>query len=957
MAQDQISKRKSKTRPVALIHRRRSVKAPSRRQTNAVQRPVDRTPPAEVLAEPMIGPPRPAAVVWVEDSWLPDAVPFTLDAALEREVVKPRPLPEPIVVVEPAPRATDDATVPDSPPAAVLPAAGESPAVAFDAAGNLILDPSARGSRGVVNSLGPGWGVDPTQENERAEASEFILPPPKPTSDQIAVEAMELTPLSADAPITSTEPEDPWEEIDADAPQTLPSPTVAAQGTPPLENVQRLTVVGLLRMALWPFRALYWPMRLRHLERQRGQLQHHYASSNGTTDDARAVEAPSSLTLRMVRVTVGFIAVCVVMLLPIQIAVYTQAVSDASDRLLDASQAAIAALRTGRDKLFNFHWLAATDSFHQAEAHFRRARDEYDRLDPVTKALLQTLPQGRKTLAAGMSLLTAGENLAEMANSFSSRVSSVTRDSGWLHWQGLLPAVAELETDLTRVLPLVAHAKTALAEIKLAQLPPANRESFLAATRSLPDLESTLLDASAVTRSILRALGVGGWQRYLVLLQNNHELRATGGFLGSFAIVDVQDGQITNLSLPGGGSYDLQGSLLALVQAPIPLRLINPRWEFQDANWWPDFPVTARKAAWFLEESRGPSVDGVVSLTNSVVERLLALSGPITLPQSGRVLDVNNFTREAQTLAEFDYDTTANRPKQFLADLAPLLLARLQALPPERQADLWETLYQLVKEKQLMVWSAEPQTQELLQNLDWAGHLQPVGLSDYLMVVNSNIAGGKTDAVIATSFHHAVTVESDGRLLVTLQISRTHQGTPGDAFTGASNNSYARVYVPGGSQLISARGFVVPKGAVEQSSDARLTPDGDLAAIEGVHAVDPRSGVEIYQELGKTVFAHWVTVKPGEQKTVQLAYRLPFTLAEANHAYTLMAQKQPGSLGDELLSTFTVPAGWDLEQSYPAAGSERLKHANQHVQFHDRLITDAFYGVRLRAEKSEPNKP
>ncbi len=913
------SKRKTKTRRVATARRRRSVKTRPRRRTVVAPRPVADISPPGVLSELPVGAPVPAAVVWVEDSWPHLSLPFMPDSAVEPEILPALALPEPTVVIEPTKLPVQSTSAPGSPEALASAPAQEPLAVAFDAAGNLLF--------------------------------------PAPKAAPREVYAMTPEPVGGPMEAAVTEPEDPWDALDVDAPETAPPAPVTVHATRPLDQVQRLTVVGALRLALWPFRVLYWPVRLRHLERQRIRLRRHYAATNGTADAAAAVSLPTSPTLRMVRLTVGFIAVCVVMLLPIQIAVYTQAVNDASDRLLAASEAAIAALRAGRDELINFRWWAATDSFRQAEAHFRRARDEYDRLDPVTQALLHTLPRGRRAMAAGMSLVTVGENLAEAANGFSARVASVTRDGGWLPWQELLPALAELETDLTRVLPLVAHAKTALADVKPPKLPPANRENFLAATKSLPDLESTILDVAAVTRSLLRSLGVGGFQRYLVLMQNNHELRATGGFLGSFALVDVADGQITNLNLPGGGSYDLQGSLMALVQPPLPLRLINPRWEFQDANWWPDFPTTARKVAWFLEESRGPSVDGVVSLTNTVVERLLTLTGPITLPQTGRVLDASNFTREAQTLAEFDYDKTANRPKEFLAELAPLLLERLQALAPERQAELWETLYRLIKEKQLMAWSADPQTQELLQSLGWAGNLPPVGLSDYLMVVNTNIAGGKTDAVIATSLRHAVTAQSDGYPRVTLQISRTHQGAPGDPFTGASNNSYVRVYVPGGSQLLSASGFVWPRGAVEQSSDAGLAPDADLAAVEGVHAVDPLSGVEIYQESGKTVFAHWLTVKPGEQKTAQLTYRLPFTLAEANHVYTLLAQKQPGSLGDELLASFTVPSGWQIAHSYPELGSERLTRAKERLQFHDRLTTDAFYGVKLQPEKNESDQP
>ena len=78
-------------------------------------------------------------------------------------------------------------------------------------------------------------------------------------------------------------------------------------------------------------------------------------------------------------------------------------------------------------------------------------------------------------------------------------------------------------------------------------------------------------------------------KRYLIVFQNNNEIRPTGGFMGSFALVDIQKGKILNIDIPGGGTYDLKGQMKKEVEPPLPLQLSNNRWEFQDANWFPDF--------------------------------------------------------------------------------------------------------------------------------------------------------------------------------------------------------------------------------------------------------------------------------------------------------------------------------------------------------------------------------
>lgn len=752
-------------------------------------------------------------------------------------------------------------------------------------------------------------------------------------------------------PPALVEPEPAWEDLpgvpQADPAQTEAAPldVGAAQGPSALSGWRSLSVAGLVRLSLWPLKVLYWPLRMLMLRQKRRALHRHYQPDTVVEVAAGEIVPPASPPLKLAQMAVQFTAACVVLLLPLQIAVYLQDVNDARERLLEKTGEALGALRLGRDELQSLRLSSAAEQFQRAELAFSAVRGEFDRLNFFTKAILQAVPQGRRAVTTGRSLLDAGQSIAELGHSFSAAMANATERGGWQDWPSLLSVLSDFQNRLVGILPTVAHARTALQTLSLESIPIANRERFMAAAASLPEIEDALLDTAVVTRSLLRLTGADQWQRYLVVFQNNAELRATGGFIGSYALMDVEDGQVVNLEVPGGGSYDLQGSLLELVAAPEPLRLVNPRWEFQDANWWPDFPSSAGKLAWFLERSRGGSVDGVIALTNTVVERMLTHTGPLTLPAYGRTIDASNFRTETQAIVELEYDRQINRPKQFIADLAPALLERLQQLAPDQQQRALAELYQLLREKQLLVWSRDAQAQQVLDELGWTGTVEPVGLSDYLMVVNTNIRGGKTDQDVATSLRHSVTVEAEGQLIVTLTITRTHQGAPTDTFAGLQNNSFVRVYVPAGSRLINAIGFEPPAGAVLERPDAVLQNDADLERIEGEHVRDEQTGIDIYQAHGKTVFAQWLTVKPGEQKSATLTYQLPFRLPEAQHTYTLLVQKQPGSLGDELLSTVRLGPQQQVIRVYPEAGGAQVQTSDGLIQFHDRLVTDKFYGV------------
>ena len=707
----------------------------------------------------------------------------------------------------------------------------------------------------------------------------------------------------------------------------------------PLHKINSLTVAGIFRVAVWPVKFLYWPFRLSALRHNRQIYEQQYHT------EASVPGGGNVHRLNIGRLSLQFITACVVLLLPIQIAVYSQDLSDARDRVVSRSTAALEALKSGRNELASLRWYSATEYFRRAQTDFQLARDEYRRLDFFTKALLQIVPQGRRTVKAGLSLLSAGEGLAEIGRDVSSDIAAVSGEEGWQDLPALLTEVNSFQQSLSIVLPKVAYARTALANVDLGKIPLDNRDSFLSAANTLPQIEATLLDTEALTRAVLQLLGSPRWQRYLVLFQNNSELRATGGFVGSYALVDIEDGKIINFEIPSEGSYQLQGQLRALVASPEPMQIVKSRWEFQDSNWWPDFPFSAQKAAWFYEESGGPSVDGVIALTNTMLERMLKVVGPISMPEYGRTIDMENFTLETQKVVEFEYDKSLNRPKQFLADLAPKILERVMQLSGDQQRKLLSVFYEGLQEKQLMFYSRNPQAQEIFEQLDWAGRMQPVGLSDYLMLVSTNIGGGKTDRVVATDVEHGVHVTENGSLDVTLTIDKTHQGSRGDPFTGMRNNSYLRVYVPAGAVFLGAEGFAEPNGAEYEPVDGAFTIDADLLAIEGKHQRDPVSGVDTYQEAGKTVFAHWLSVEPGERKSATLRYRLPFTLAQASNAYTLLVQKQPGTIGDHLISIVQMPSGKTLARTYPLAEDPRLKIAESSVTFTDQLVTDKFYGV------------
>lgn len=387
-------------------------------------------------------------------------------------------------------------------------------------------------------------------------------------------------------------------------------------------------------------------------------------------------------------------------------------------------------------------------------------------------------------------------------------------------------------------------------------------------------------------------LGRDQWKRYLVLFQNDTELRATGGFIGSFAVVDIDRGLIKNIEIPKGGSYDLQGQLKAAIAPPQPLQLVKSRWEFQDANWFPDFPTSAKKISWFYEKAAGRTVDGVIALNTNLMIDLLKITGPVDMPVYKRVITSDNFVLETQKIVELEYDKKANTPKAFIGDLAKELLAKLQTLPRDQYGEMMNIILRNLENKNINVYAADTKIEEHVRLLGFSGAMrQSEAGEDFISIVHTNIAGQKTDQSIKETVNYEPTVAADGTTTVKLTITRAHTGEKGELFRGVRNVDFARVYVPSGATLISATGFELPPANLFKNPSTDLADKKSIVPEENAFAVDLPTQTLIYNQFGKTVFANWLQVDPGKTITAVLTYKLPF---KAVNEYKLFVEKQSG---------------------------------------------------------------
>ncbi len=485
--------------------------------------------------------------------------------------------------------------------------------------------------------------------------------------------------------------------------------------------------------------------------------------------------------------------------------------------------------------------------------------------------------------------------------------------------------------DLQQAAKNLEEATGLLERVNVGILPGEFGRKFVLAQRRLLEARQGLKQVAGLQSLLLNLLG-GETKTYLLLFQNNNEIRATGGFLGTYGLLEFGNGRLRLLKIES--IYDLDGQLKELVAAPGPLqRQVASHWGIRDSNWFVDFPESSRKILGFLEKETGILADGIIAFTPDVFEKLLALLGPVPMPEYAVELNAQNFRDIVQYQTSVAYDRTVNRPKQFLADFAPRFLGQLSILPSPKRLEIFDILSQLASEKQLLLFSLDPTLEREFATYGVDGRIKKSD-GDYLTIFHSNVGGGKTDIHIRQEVEKKVSILSDGLAIVNLKITRTHEGFAEQYFP--KNLNFMRILVPGNAKLLKASGF--DDSALPASEYPGAGTDADLLAWDKSFQRDEERKIYVGWEAGYRVFANWQELLPGERKSVELTYEVSLPNPRS---YTLLLQKQPGAGAYPFVLSVTYFPG---RVAY-ATPAEASRIEGREVRYEEVIVSDRFYGV------------
>lgn len=550
------------------------------------------------------------------------------------------------------------------------------------------------------------------------------------------------------------------------------------------------------------------------------------------------------------------------------------ALAASAPRLLSGGEHA----RTGAGLLFS-NPREAAEEFQQAHRQFRASWAGIGALPEPARfpSLIPPFSWYIRLNKAAVYLGQAGEDAAALASSYPASTDS--DDPAALlgaHSAALATLRSEQAarfTSLTRNLEL---ASTELDRVPRWILPGKHRE--LAALKDQVRLATTSLPRALGLLAGVEATFTGTEpQTALIIFQNHGELRPSGGFMGSYAVVTGSGGRIRDFQF-GDDIYRIDRALEAnqLIPAPPYLQTITPWWGFRDSNIGQGFlQEIGPQVADFYELATGVRPVSILFTDLSILEDALRATGPVTLPGTDTELDSELVSTALTTYVEREYWNTAenraaNSPKSVIGELIPVLLHSLRGQPAAMR-QVPGIIAQASARKSLQLWTETPALAEA------AAPLFPVDApagADWLKVVNSNIGGKKS----SRNVRQVVTMTEKRRhgwRERAVTITRTHEGS--GVWPDDENRNYTELYLPPEAEVLER-----PEG----KGGEQLLPEWKQAEL-GI--LGTRWPGETKREERWVRVGFWSTTSVAEQTEFTVQYRVPDT-AEFRGPFTYLKQ-------------------------------------------------------------------
>jgi len=549
--------------------------------------------------------------------------------------------------------------------------------------------------------------------------------------------------------------------------------------------------------------------------------------------------------------------------------------------------------------------IKAKESSAKLKTKIEQVQSKYQKL-----IILKAIPvlgayvgDGQHGLSAAVSAVNAIDKLVLAVEPYSDLLGFKTDSKNLVEVKSIEDRIVFLVNTLGKISPQldaitgdVTKARDELALIDAKRYPETVmgknvRGKIIGLQDSANSMASLVGQAKPLLDLLPALLGNPDRKTYMLLFQNDNELRPTGGFLTAYAYLQVTKGKIVPLN--SFNIYDLDARFGKNITPPEPIikYLNEKRWNLRNMNMSPDFKVSMDTFSKYIRDINGlPTIDGIIALDTEIPVKLLDILGTIGVGGWGNFSSKNDPRCDCpQVVYELENLITKPGPgfrpdrKAVLGPLMHSILANAMGSPKHLWPKFLNIALDGISQKHLLFYFFEEKNQKAAESFNAAGRIRDFDY-DYLHLSDSNFGGAKSDLFITRQVEQEITTSADKvTKKVTITYTNPHKGSncnleAGQLCLNGVYRDYVRLYVPKGSQLTRVVGSEVKENT--------------------------------FEDLGKTVFDAFFTMRPESSSKLVFEYELP---ALNLKPYRLLIQKQPGVNSIKESITFDgKPTSFDL---------------------------------------------
>ncbi len=431
-------------------------------------------------------------------------------------------------------------------------------------------------------------------------------------------------------------------------------------------------------------------------------------------------------------------------------------------------------------------------------------------------------------------------------------------------------------------------------EIDLNEFPSFTRNKI----SDLRDMVSQLNTGTDVFKDVVtflpQLLGDKERQRYLILLQNESELRSTGGWLTSYGIVGIEGGQIRELFVDdiynADGTLKVQGRKYSAPKSmQTALGLSNQT--FSIINWYPDLAETELAAEPFVKDlGKGDDLDGVITIDIALIQKLLDKWGGIEVPGESEIITSSNLYSKIFQMHE-SFTPGSTQKTTFLADLANKIITKLLSMNIQDLISLSSVFGDALDEKHLQATFKSSSAYNFFNERSWAGSLDS-RYNEAPIAIDWNWGGNKANLYLSKNYNLAVNVKDVNTMdfTYTISVENTSKST---TYPEGDYINYQRIYIPSNATILSVKGMEDNK-------------------------------FDTFKESGFKVIGGWFNTPIQKTRTLEISYRIsrdinnstyPIEIGENNAFLNLNIFKQAGETSHSYKLDISYPSTWTVDSA------------------------------------------